>query len=118
MPSGIIPVHFEHELVSFTSVSDRTLCMLTSECFEFSTLLQLTVRWFALSGSSQEFTPGRSENKLDRIRNWSSALTAEERDIVWTFLYYVWPKNVIRLRELLKSSRRKLIAVIGVQGVG
>jgi len=45
-------------------------------------------------------------------------MTAEERDCFWIPLYYVWPKNAVRLRELLKSSRRKLIAVIGVQGVG
>jgi len=72
--------------------------------------------------SSQEqstpATPASSENKLEEIRNWSSALTAEERDCYWSALYYVWPKNAIKLRELLKSSHRKLIAVTGVQGVG
>jgi len=71
-----------------------------------------------LSSQQQLTTSPKSESKLEKIRNWSSALTAEERDCSWIVSYYVWPKNVIRLRELLKSSHRKLIAVTGVQGVG
>lgn len=61
----------------------------------------------------------RSEDKLGQIRSWASCLTAEERHHAWTLVNYVWPKSIIRLRdELLKSSRRKLVAVVGVQGVG
>jgi len=61
----------------------------------------------------------KSDDKLGQIRSWASCLTAEERHPVWTQLYYVWPNSITRLRdEVLKSSRRKLVAVVGIQGVG
>jgi len=61
----------------------------------------------------------KSDDKLGQIRSWASCLTAEERNRVWTLLYYVWPNSITRLRdEVLKSSRRKLVAVVGIQGVG
>ena len=60
-----------------------------------------------------------SDDKLGQIRSWASCLTAEERNRVWPLLYYVWPNSITRLRdEVLKSSRRKLVAVVGIQGVG
>ncbi len=59
-----------------------------------------------------------SRRELDEIRNWASSLTAEEREPTWVRDAYLWPRRIESLREQLKIARRKLVAVVGVQGVG
>ena len=58
------------------------------------------------------------DERLKRVYDWSSRLTAENRDVSDVESDYVWPTSIATLRERLKIVHGAVIAVVGLQGVG
>jgi hypothetical protein len=52
------------------------------------------------------------------IYSWASQLAAESRDPLLRSKFYVWPKSLVGMSELLRRMKGGIICIVGLQGVG
>jgi hypothetical protein len=55
---------------------------------------------------------------INEVYSWANKLTAESRYQIWNEREYVWPKEVLKILQLLKTMKGGLIGLVGNQGVG
>lgn len=55
---------------------------------------------------------------VKEIRSWASQLASESRRLDWVAYWYVWPDNLSRIFRDLEAMNGKVIALVGVQGMG